>query len=162
MPQQRKRKGAKAAGLRYERALAAALPFALHGAWFEFHDASGRGYCQPDFIARFAFTSRVVVLEAKMSDLEAARWQLRGLYEPIIAAALKTEVAGIAVVRHLSGLKELQCKAQVHETLSAAVRGAIEQPLMLSVLHWRERTPVGMVGLLPQPVIPNARVAFAA
>lgn len=157
---QKRRKGAKAAGLRYERALASALPFALHGQWFDFFDAGGPGYCQPDFIARFI--NRPLIIEAKMSDVEGGRQQLRYLYEPIVARALGSEPIAVVAVRHLSALRETEGLYRVCETLRGAILSAEREPKRLAIWHWRERTPIGLGDLVPQPPIPKAFAARAA
>ena len=67
-------KGAKAAGLRYEKALAAAIPRAEHGQWFEFTDLNGPGHCQMDLL--IVGNKRVVILECKLTDVQTGRAQL--------------------------------------------------------------------------------------
>lgn len=160
IPAVRRRKGAKKHGLRYEASLASAMPFAHHGQWFEFKDLNGFGFCQVDFL--FRTLDKTFVLEAKLSDLEGARLQLRALYEPVVAMACKTECYGIAVVRHLSALNALQCDFMVFDSLYNAVHGTLNAPKKLAILHWRERTPIGLKGLVPQPPIPKFALHVAA
>ena len=92
-------RGAKAAGLRYERALAEALPSALHGQWFEFEDANGHGYCQTDFILSF-LPRYVVVLECKYIVTTEAVQQLLHLYLPI-AREVYGMARGVIVAKKL-------------------------------------------------------------
>ena len=160
IPPSRRKGGAKGAGQRYESALAKSLPFALHGPWIEFWDANGRGICQPDFVLRTR--EGVFVLEAKMSDVEGARVQLRGLYEPLLQKILGEEVFGIGVVRHLSGVREICGGYYVCDGLGATLNLAMGRPKVLVLWHWRERTPVGAEGLAPQPPIPAQRALLRA
>lgn len=153
IPKQRKRRGAKAYGLRYEESLAKALPFALHGQWFEFRDANGQGHCQTDFLMRVAEQS--IIIEAKLTDIEQARLQLRYLYEPIIERAFGEKPLGIVVVRHLSDLKSIQSRFMVYDSLKSAILGGLAEPTRLAIWHWRERTPILLGNLGPQPPIPR-------
>lgn len=160
IPVTRARKGAKAYGLRYERAFAKAASWALHGQWFEFRDSAGPGHCQTDFLARFF--DLAVILETKLSDVEQGRKQLRGLYEPVVQKALGLRPVGIVVVRHLTHLKETRGTYRVHETLASAITQALADPGRLPVLHWRERGPLGLGSLAPQPPIPLGKALLAA
>lgn len=160
MPAGRARKGAKAYGLRYERSFAKAASWALHGQWFEFQDANGSGHCQTDFLARFS--DLAVILETKLSDVEQGRKQLRGLYEPVVEKALGLRSVGIVVVRHLTYLKDTRGTYRVHETLSGAITQALCDPARLPILHWRERGPLGLGSLAPQPPIPLGKALLAA
>lgn len=156
----RKRKKCRVAGLKYEEALAHALPFAEHGQWFYFRDLNGPGHCQSDFILRVL--DQLVILETKLADAEAAREQLRYLYEPVIESALGQRPVGIAVLRHLTQLRGITGPYMIHETLREAILGAAGQPGLLAIWHWRERTPVGLGNLVPQPPIPLRSRSFAA
>lgn len=124
--------GAKAAGLRYERALAKALPTGWsHGEWFEFEDLNGWGMCQPDF---FKVGSAVVVLEAKYTWTSEASCQLMHLYRPVLEAVFGRPVYGVQVCKRLvpgaTGL--VRCLASAIE---AALAGGTP------ALQWLERTP---------------------
>ena len=80
-------RGAKAAGVRYEEALAASSAFAeaSHGVWLEFGDARGHGFAQVDFV--FATDEAIVVAEAKVVLPAAGEvhhapcWRHRGVSE---------------------------------------------------------------------------------
>lgn len=101
LPQARPR-GAKAAGLRYERSLASALPCpAKHGQWFEFEDSAGRGICQPDLLVNWQ--GHLLVLEAKYSWCPEGHQQIDGLYLPVVGLALRRPVSGLVVVRRMLG-----------------------------------------------------------
>jgi hypothetical protein len=124
-------RGTKALGVSYEKKLARALPRgSLHGQWFVY-SADGRvGYCQPDFLLRGR--SELAVLEAKLTDVEAAWEQLEGLYAPVLEACYSKKVLKIAVTRSVArvGASERVC-----ETLAEAImlaRSAHFRP----VLHW--------------------------
>lgn len=93
-------RGAKAAGLRYERALAKALPSARHGQWFEFRDWNGHGWCQPDLLLPVG-DQDLVVLEAKYTWTEEGFAQLNGLYLPIVRHCTSKVVSGVLVCKVL-------------------------------------------------------------
>ena len=132
IPRSRPR-GAKALGLRYERALARALPHGRHGPWYEFIDANGPGYCQPDIVLDMG--ECMFVLESKLSNVEQAKAQIEDLYVPVLTAAHRTKVHGIIVVRHLTPGVDL---ALVHDTLQSAMIAAVRGS-QLPLLHWLGR-----------------------
>ena len=88
-PRKRKR-GAFAAGLRYERRaieyLRSRYPreFAAHP-WFRFrtHDAPVR-WAQPDGLIVDFFKGRITIIEIKLKHTTDAWWQTRRLYEPLV------------------------------------------------------------------------------
>jgi hypothetical protein len=93
-------RGVKALGVRYEREVAKALPVAEAGAWWEFRDRNGPGYCQTDLLVlgeRF-----VLVLEAKYTYTVDAWRQLLGLYQPVVELALGLPVIPVQVCRVLT------------------------------------------------------------
>ncbi len=130
--------GAKAAGLRYERAVASALPRAQHGQWFEYWDVNGPGMCQTDLLIVGAKT--VLVMECKLSNVDEGRAQLRGLYLPVAQMVWpEKDVLGIVVARHLSRESAL---GNVRTSLRDAVELARQGEL--PTLHWLERTNIGV------------------
>lgn len=135
-----KARGVKAFGLRYERALAAALPSAKHGQWFEFADANGKGFCQPDLL--LAHAGQLFILEAKLKNAEEAHRQLEGLYKPVVEMALSQRPYGFAVVRSARGIPRWM---EYWQILPQALEGAAAG--RLGALHWRERVPLA----LPRP-----------
>src|SRR5215468_9863777 len=97
-------KGAKAAGLRYERAFAAYLkPMGcVAGQWFEFEDRTGVRYCQTDII--FPLNRRLFALiEVKYTLVDRAYDQLLDLYGPVVEAAYNTRVGLVTVFRNTRG-----------------------------------------------------------
>lgn len=103
-PRLRRRKGAKARGLAYERKLGLFLskkyPSATHlGEWFHFLDANGSGYAQPD--AYVVFPSLVVAFECKLTQTVRAELQLRELYLPLLAHVYSRPVVGVQVCKYL-------------------------------------------------------------
>jgi hypothetical protein len=64
-------RGAKALGVKYEKALAGALPGWKHGQWFQFKDINGYGYCQVDLMIELE--ACVIVLEAKPQVIGRSR-----------------------------------------------------------------------------------------
>ena len=130
-------KGAKAAGLRYEKALSAAIPRAEHGQWFEFRDLNGPGHCQSDLI--IVGQKRVVVIECKLTEVDQGRAQLRVLYFPIVEMVWPDKKPlGIVAARHLSKEGDLTL---VETTLKGAIERA-ERQKVIPTLHWMERMPL--------------------
>jgi len=130
-------KGAKAAGLRYEKALSAAIPRAEHGQWFEFQDMNGPGHCQMDLI--IVGSKRVVLIECKLTEVEQGQNQLRDLYFPIAEMVWPDKKPlGIVAARHLSKTPDLTL---VETTLKGAMERA-ERQKIIPILHWMERTPL--------------------
>lgn len=124
-----KSRGAKAAGLRYEKALAKALPIAKHGQWFEFEDLTRRGYCQPDLLVSLGPV--VLVLEAKYTWTMVGHSQLNQLYLPVVERALRRRAVGVVVCRALTPETP---KESIFSTLLGAVTfAATGRP---AVLHW--------------------------
>lgn len=135
LPAVRRRKGAKAAGLAYERSIADALArLAAHGPWFEFTDSRGTGWCQPDFILPRKELGSAFVLEAKYTWVPEAKSKLQGLYLPVVAKAFKIKAFGIVICKNL----EPGCKDRVVSTLEEAIQAALagEIPALL----WNGRT----------------------
>ena len=93
--------GAKAQGLRYERAVARELPQALKGLWWEFEDGNGPGWCQTDFF--IPGKSEGLVLECKLGYSEGAWKQLELLYLPVVQLATGLKIQGLQVTKLLRG-----------------------------------------------------------
>lgn len=127
IPKSRPR-GKKAAGLRYERDLAAAAG-GVHGQWFEFEDRAGHGWCQPDLF--FESGGLIFVLEAKYTWTEAGHRQIEGLYRPVLSLALRKPVAGIVVCKVLT--KEVHPSWLTRSLAEAMTRSRSGQK---TVLHW--------------------------
>jgi len=130
-PKSRSR-GAKAAGLRYERAVARALKgWAIHGQWFKFIDKNGPGWCCPDLLARFA--DSLVVIEVKLTETAAARAQISQLYWPVLGKIAKRPLLGVQIARHLtrnSGNSGNPVFSTLPEALSVA------SPTLIPTVHW--------------------------
>lgn len=129
IPQGRAR-GAKAAGLRYEREIAGALPGSVHGQWFEFRDRNGLGYCQPDLLLRGG-PGELVVLEAKYTWVAQGHGQIAELYRPVVELATKRWVLGIVVCKVLrSSMPGVAIASTLEEALNLARQGRTV------ALHW--------------------------
>lgn len=128
IPQSRPR-DKKAAGLRYERELAKALPRAKHGQWFRFTDRAGHGHCQPDLIIETE--AGLAVLEAKYTWTEAGHRQIDRLYRPVLEKATGKLILGIVVCKVLTAETPTRW---ICRTLEAALaRAGCGLP---TVLHW--------------------------
>jgi hypothetical protein len=139
-------KGAKAVGLRYERAFAKYLaPMGcIHGQWFEFEDKSGIRYCQTDLIypiSKWLFA----LMEVKYTLVDRAYDQLLDLYGPVVEAAYNTRVGLVAVFKN--SREDLSKSAYFRDIHSAC--------------QWSVDTGgVGLLRWVGQPIIqaPNKRL----
>lgn len=131
-------RGAKAAGLRYERALAAALPGAKHGQWFEFEDLAGRGYCQVDLLLDSGLRKdslgrvKLLILESKYTWTFEGHQQIEGLYRPVVERAYGCSVLGIVVAKRL--IPGVQGIARICGGLEEAIAAGAGGGRV--VLHW--------------------------
>jgi hypothetical protein len=85
-----KRKGKRADGVRYEkkvhREFLERYPGYLPSAWFEYTDAEGRKWCQPDGLIFDPWRGRLTIIEVKYQHTEKAWEQLFQLYLPVCSA----------------------------------------------------------------------------
>jgi len=116
-----KMKGAKAAGLRFEKALHKALPGSIHGQWFEFEDQDGFGYCQTDLI--FPLGGMNVVIEAKYTLVPGAHSKLASLYIPVVSQAFGGEACGVVVVKNLDPRYR---RGRIYTDIQAAAVASLE------------------------------------
>ena len=93
-------RGLKAQGLRFQRTIGKVLPFADDGPWFEFCDANGPGYCQPDFV--FSRRGELFVVECKLTHRPESELQATQLYRPVLEFVYKTPVKCIVAAKSLS------------------------------------------------------------
>ncbi len=141
IPKSRPR-GKKAAGLRYERVLAAALPEAKHGQWFRFEDRRGAGCCQTDLILSVA--GATVVLEAKYTWTAEGHAQLDRLYLPVLKQALGRSAYGMVVCKVLTpGTPRDWVCGNLADAIYRAGTG------LPTVLHWIGASP-GPLELRPK------------
>lgn len=138
-------RGLKALGVRYEKALAKALPEADHGRWFEYEDEGGHGYGQADFILGCAvassLTRQTILLEAKYTWTREGHDQMEWLYGPLVRATRRLEARPGTI---------LVCRALTAETRNLAFRvvDCLEEALALArpdrrvVLQWLPSTPL--------------------
>lgn len=86
-------------GLRYERAIAEALPGWTHGQWFEYEDRKGLGWCQVDLLQSRPHSASL--LEVKLSWVPEGQQQLEQ-YQEVVECALGVPfVYGALVCRYL-------------------------------------------------------------
>lgn len=124
-------RGARAAGLRYERLFAKQFPQALHGPWFSYEDKSGFGYCQPDLILSL-LPKCLVVFEVKYTLTDDAFFQLRDLYLPVVKKAMAATCVGVVVAKNL--IPNLSVVTpRLEDAVSAAIKRGDEG---IPVLHW--------------------------
>lgn len=134
IPLARPRKGSKRYGLSYEKSVAERSG-GLHGKWFEFEDANGIGYCQPDVI--LLLEGEAIVVECKLTEVDEARKQLGRLYIPVVSAALRRPARGIVCVRHLTRESDTQ---RVVSSMGAALKCASAE--YFPTLHWIGKGPL--------------------
>lgn len=129
-------RGAKAHGVRFERALAKAIPLARHGQWFEFIDANGYGFCQTDLLLEFQ--SCAFVLEAKYTWTIQGHFQLDKLYLPVVAMALGKPTFGAVVCKALRTDVEMFNVLIVNRLMEALTWCQRGKPV---IWHWLGEAP---------------------
>lgn len=141
-------RGAKAAGLRFERQVAAALPRAIHGQWFKFEDANGVGFAQPDLLLGLGHRT-VAILECKYSWVPEGHSQMELLYAPIVMAALRPDrLVLVQICRNL----------RPGASTAARICGTLEEAIECStdgraVWHWPAKAPA-LTGFVRGPLSP--------
>lgn len=149
-------RGAKRQGVKYERDLAKAIGSAAwHGKWFEFVDANGHGWCQPDFLMRVG--ENIVILEAKYTWVPEARGQVLQLYKPVVEATYGLRAVGVTVCKNLvSGM----ANCRVTGDLAEAIRWALTARGPEVVWQWLAGPAFGASA--PSHVDAGAREALAS
>jgi len=121
IPENRRPTGARAQGLLYEKDLEKGLATRFErGAWWEFEDREGKGFCQTDFWA--GAKEWVIILEVKLSWCEEAEDQLFGLYCPVLSKALGVpwkRLLPVVVCRNLARGLDRPIKSTLQEALRA-------------------------------------------
>lgn len=138
-------RGAKAQGVRYEHALARALPAMCHGQWFEFGDVNGKGHCQTDLLTDLG--NSVLVLESKYTWTPDGQRQLDWLYRPVVERVWAKPMLGVVVCKTL--VAEMPREVQVVGDLGAAIDAAWHGRTV--VLHWLGNVPLSCGGIVPRP-----------
>jgi hypothetical protein len=136
-------RGAKAAGLRFERELAKALPSCLHGTWFEFEDKLGHGYCQADVIYTLGYNFAAVI-EVKYTLVPGAHSKLLNLYVPIVSRALNIDCVGVVAVKNLDPRYR---RGRIYTDLPSAAQASVANSYP-ALLQWSG-----------QPLLPSLRSA---
>lgn len=145
-----KQKGAKALGLRFERAVAKSLPGALHGQWFRFVDNNGPGFCSPDIL--FTIGPTLWVVECKLTDWSEADAQLNHLYRPVLRALWGPEIRSVIVAKFLTPLTQ-------KERLVASWEEALRHDA--PILHaFSSRQLAGLGGRIAAPKWPRERYVY--
>jgi hypothetical protein len=137
-------RGIKRAGIAYQRAFEAALlkQFPRHGVmigpWFEYHDATGRHFCQPDALIYDIECDTFCIIEVKLSDFALAERQITQLYAPVLRASGILFPGALVVVKNLS--PEASERPVFDDFRRALV--ASRAPGVIGVLHWLGRGPI--------------------
>lgn len=139
-------RGAKAAGVRYEKAVARALPQAKHGQWFEYSDHNGSGWCQPDLL--LDLPNGVLVLEVKYTWTAAAYVQLEGLYLPVVGKARSKPCRGMMVCRNLVDSGQM---AGVYVTGDFVRACTVAASGGRVALQWLGKSPLWTPAAIPAP-----------
>jgi len=101
--------GRYAVGIRYEREVHELLElYALGraefelklGPWIEFFDRSGKRWCQPDALVVNAPARECTICEIKYQHTADAWWQLRQLYQPVVAVIYPTHRLRLVEIVH--------------------------------------------------------------
>lgn len=98
-----KLKGLPARGIGYERKVGKSLKriwtHTRSGIWFEYFDANGKGWCQPDHYVVLA--RQILLVECKLSEKDLAWDQMRWLYAPILEMHYKLPVTRVQACKIL-------------------------------------------------------------
>lgn len=138
---QRRRRGARWNGIRYQRLLDSYLTerygeLFTPGPWVEFHDGptKEKRWCCPDGLLIEIRRGRITVIEAKYSHTELAYYQLFDLYIPVMQALFPKTLwtfAGIEVCARYDPAIALPTRAIMRKTLLDAY------PREFNVHIWR-------------------------
>lgn len=126
---------AAAEGIRYEQRVArycAELGLRVkHGQWFKYRDAKGVAYCQTDVLGLPAEPTRLLVLEAKLTQKAEGELKLDKLYVPLMKAMYRIPVYPILIFKNLLWRPErLLTSLEEALTLPSRERGKVYH------LHW--------------------------
>jgi hypothetical protein len=86
-------------GKAFEKAIAKALPSAIHNPWFQFRDLRGLGCCSPDIL--LPTSQGILCIEVKLTYTDEAQRQLTYLYLPILQSFFGVPAAGLVIVKSL-------------------------------------------------------------
>lgn len=114
-------RGAKGAGLRYERQLGDSLPLAAAGLWWEFEDSFGKGFCQTDLLLELP--QGLVVVEVKYTWVPEGHSQISKLYRPVLEAATGKKVFGIVACKALVPGIPFRIVGDLNSALGIALAG---------------------------------------
>ncbi len=110
-------------GVKFERRIAAALPGAIHGQWFEYFDSNGKGYCQTDFLFAIGDIG-IGVLESKYTWTPDGHQELENLYLPVVENALSRPTWGMVVSRRvLPDMTGIKLAVELDDALESAIDG---------------------------------------
>lgn len=137
------RSAPKQAGIRYENALARALPAAQQGLWWEYADSRGHGHCQTDLVLSLGPESPLVILEAKLTWTRMGHDQIDWLYRPVLRMATGRQTVGLVVAKVLTSETP---QAWIAHSLEDALRRVLSG--RTTVLQW-----LGMPGALGHGVV---------
>lgn len=132
------RSAPKQAGIRYENALAKAIPGARQGLWWEYQDAHRHGFAQTDLVLDLGPAVPLIVLEAKLTWTRAGHDQVDWLYRPILRVALGRPVVGFVVSKVLTA--ETPSAWICHDLADALERVCAGRT---TVLQWLGNVPLG-------------------
>lgn len=133
---QRRKKGAKGAGLGYERKVAKALPQAIFNPWFEYMDANGKGFAQPDFLLPLK-GGLLAILECKLTATPVGKEQLALLYMPLAQFLWpKRQILGVMVTKNLTWASRGPA-ISLEEALQQSLRSTT-----IPTLHWLGHSPL--------------------
>lgn len=125
-------RGAKRAGVKYEKDLAHAFHGAAkHGQWIKFEDQNGIGFAQPDIL--FPSGEELFVIESKYTWVPEACTQIAFLYKPLLECIYPTaKIWGIVTCKVLTqwGAKQQVVCSNLDDAMVLARTGK------MPVLHW--------------------------
>ncbi len=125
-------RGAKRAGLKYEKDLAKAFgPKAAHGRWIKFEDQNGIGFAQPDIL--YPNGKELFIVESKYTWVPEAHTQIALLYQPLLeciyADAKIFGIVACKVLTQFGAAKRVVC-SDMDQAMNFARGGEVP------ILHW--------------------------
>lgn len=119
-----------------------------HGPWFQFRDAKGMGWCQPDILV--ITDSYILVIECKRTYTEEGITKLLHLYRPVIRKALKNEDIRLLLICH----NLLPSAQNVVSSLKEGIEYGKETPAV-----WRFEPPKSYSKRLKKPKVSQSSEA---
>lgn len=130
---------AQLGGLRYERKVkshfAEKVPGVELGPWFLFRDRYGTRRCQPDML--FPLHGWTVIAEIKANHTTDAWWQLRKLYEPVVAWADGCNTKLLVITENFDPAVPWPEELFIMDSVADVTEWLTKPPRQMGVIPWK-------------------------